>query len=684
MKSNSVTSPAGRTALEDAALVAYKARNESYDQCVVYHLTKNGLFAEFHDLVMTMLWAWQSKLQFVLDSSRFLYGPNLGWSEFFKPFCNSLEDIDASRVVKAFEFNPKGRPSCNTQVLRSHRPHRVCIGDLTLEGYDSALDFFKRMIFQLNDRCSSKVSRHIQSIELPNEYFALQIRRGDKIGEDDYYPVGLYFSKLGKINHRDTIFVMSDDYSSVEEVQKWLDTHGLNTRVVTLCEPQERGFNINFMRQGKLFTKGLQPHNESMQNDSLEEHTFRLLAEILLASGALRLVTTRISFLGMALRAMNRDPNNVVMLLPEDVFHYVPPALEEDRHILDSYQKVMLIRPGFENGRFFTCVLSALNQIAFCERQNFLPVIDFNASNCKRFHDTSLGDDIWAYYFKPVAGYTKADIIALIRNDQDRLKARDVVYLDDERITRLCHFDTRSIFHYPLGHWRKNPPSRQYPWIVRNRQRGHLLTSRYIAIKQSILAEVEDYVESHMKGHRVLGIHIRGTDLSYSPPVPISAYLDEINRRVDKFGYDRLFLATDQAQYVETLKQRYGGQLIFQSCRRSSDGRNPSDLDRSSAAAWGTEALIDALLLAHCKFVVHGTSALVEFSHYVSSRFGSHNLCGSRRKFAGWDYSRPESDYVGYPTAWELVGEKPKWGSPVIGTTKPLPSVSGKWNNKLQ
>lgn len=609
--------PLRRTALEDKALQSYLERNQSFEKCVVYYLTKNGFFAEYHDLVMVMIWAWQKGYQFVLDSSRFLYGPDEGWCDYFEPFCRNADEINPTQVVKGFEFNPKGRSTFNTQILRSHRPESVYIGEVKLTGYDVILDFFKRMIFRLNGRCTSEVILLLNAIELPVNYLAVQIRRGDKIGEDIYYPVDLYLSRLGNISDQDTIFVMTDDYRTVEEVQDWLEVRGLGTRMITLCEKRERGFNICDMREGKTFTRGLKPHKETMGENSLIQHTDRLLAEMLITSGAGRLATTRISYLGMALRALRGKSENVSMLERDDVASFSPPKLPDCRHILDAYTKVLLIQPGSDNTHFFSCILSALNQIIYCTNQGYLPVIDFNANNCSQFHDPEQGDDIWSYFFEPVAGYTAEDIRIKIEDPEECLQAKDVITLSNTQIEEICKFNIDSISHYPMGYWQGNPPESLYEWYKNMRIRGHVITSRYIAVKPGIQSEVSAFEEKHMTGKRVLGVHVRNSDAAEAPPVSLDLLIQEIDSKLEHPTFDKIFLATDKLHYLAVLNQRYEDKLITRKYPYFGDDDSSSNLQNSSVTERGKQALIDALLLARCNWLVHGPSRLTEFVHYL-------------------------------------------------------------------
>jgi hypothetical protein len=661
----------GRGEREDRALKAYRDRNESLEECISYHLTSNGLFAEWHDITMVMIYAWETGRQFVLDSSRFLYGPQHGWCEFFEPFCRSAGEIQPARVVREFEFNPSAPGRKNPQMLRGRRPRCLSIGDTHLQEWDYIHDFFKRMIFRINPAIQGRVAAHLEPLILPEGYLAVQIRRGDKFGEDIFYPAGLYLQRLGESVQDNTLFVMSDDFRAVEEVERLLEIQGRDTRVVTLAEPAERGFDIRLMRKGKAFTAAGPDDPGPMPTGSLQEHTIRLLAEMIAAANASKFVSTEISFLGKAIKAFSRAPKEVYQLRPEDVTAFTPQALRKEQHILDAYDKVLLIRPGPDPG-FFPAVLSALNQLQYAERRAYLPVVDFGQESFGEYYESRLGEDVWSYYFKPVAAYSKADINSMLEDENDRLGPEDIVRLSDSRIERLCHFDARSIYHHTLGRWREDFPANVYSWYEHMRYRGHLAVSKYLRVNDSIRREAEGFWDRHLSGERVLGLHIRGTDLAMAPPVRLEAFMEQIDTWLQHKPFSKLFLVTDQQQYLDSLRYFYGEQLVFQPQLRSWDSRHPRQMSRKTPARLGRLALIDVLLLSRCRFVLRGASCAAEFAHYLRPKLGSHNLVSGVRKYRGLDYTLPEATYRDYPGAWTLVNETPEW------TTPNIDSLAGK------
>ena len=90
---------------------------------------------------------------------------------------------------------------------------------------------------------------------------------------------------------------------------------------------------------------------------------------------------------------------------------------------------------------------------------------------------------------------------------------------------------------------------------------------------------------------------------------------------------------------------------------------------RTARAELGRQALIDAILLSRCKFMLKGTASTAEFAHYMRPKLGSYQLKVNIRSYQGWDYTLPEAAYDDYPTAWTQAGFVPVWTTPEV---KPL------------
>ena len=130
-----------------------------------------------------------------------------------------------------------------------------------------------------------------------------------------------------------------------------------------------------------------------------------------------------------------------------------------------------------------------------------------------------------------------------------------------------------------------------------------------------MLEKVNAFFEAHLKDHHVIGVHMRGTDLLYAPPVHADEYVRNLESLVRKTPEARIFVATEQQQYLELIRSHFGDRVIWQDCLRSEDSTNPHKLESRSPALQGEEVLRDALLLSRCNLMLRGASAVPEVAH---------------------------------------------------------------------
>ncbi len=115
----------------------------------------------------------------------------------------------------------------------------------------------------------------------------------------------------------------------------------------------------------------------------------------------------------------------------------------------------------------------------------------------------------------------------------------------------------------------------------------------------TILEKVELFKRAYFGSHMV-GIHIRRTDNTGARlRSPDHSYFREGDRLV-KTGH-RLFLATDNQETLELLRQRYGEKLVYFPKSCSVKQRWPRS---SSSAQEIIEDMVDLWLLSSCEFVI--------------------------------------------------------------------------------
>jgi hypothetical protein len=148
---------------------------------------------------------------------------------------------------------------------------------------------------------------------------------------------------------------------------------------------------------------------------------------------------------------------------------------------------------------------------------------------------------------------------------------------------------------------------------------------------------------------------MRGTDLAYAPPVTPAEYFAPIDRYLDAHPDALLFLATDQVQYLDLMRKRYGDIVRSYDCLRSRTATAPFEMSAGSPYQKGEDVLIDILLLSRCAFLIRGASNIPEMAIYFSDGLESLDLSLEKRFAFGQDYMQRWSPLAARP-AWELIG----------------------------
>ena len=185
-----------------------------------YKLTTRGLCSELNSLLGFYESVIDEDCQIFIDASA---------SQYFK----SVSILDVFKFPSAFINSPHSDStiiSGNRWIKSATRRHKTKLTAQQVNEFFSYTDNFKQ-----------KLNENITKLSLPPEYKCFHIRRGDKVGERLYkwaekqgkkgeskkYNFENYLEKSDQSIK--TIFIMSDDYSSIIEGQQ----HGLKVKTLT-------------------------------------------------------------------------------------------------------------------------------------------------------------------------------------------------------------------------------------------------------------------------------------------------------------------------------------------------------------------------------------------------------------------------------------------------------------------
>ena len=266
-----------------------RALNDSAGRQLVYHLGDRGFIAEVSSVARALLFATANNLRLRLSSAAFTAGVEHGWTDYFRNICPPYLAQDAAPDDIHCHSNRRG-PGTVFNGVRGYRLSSLCFQGLVLRDNDFIQGVFARLVFYPNAAVTALRQALEPGLALPPRYAAIHIRRGDKVDDEDvYYAPQVYWRRLEELGiGSEPLFVMSDDRAAVTEFRTWLEAHGRHNRVVTLCRPDDRGFDISAYRDGRPFNRFALASAEASASGEFDrgESLRLLLVEMLIAADA--------------------------------------------------------------------------------------------------------------------------------------------------------------------------------------------------------------------------------------------------------------------------------------------------------------------------------------------------------------------------------------------------------------
>ena len=289
-------------------------------------------------------------------------------------------------------------------------------------------------------------------------------------------------------------------------------------------------------------------------------------------------------------------------------------------------RKFLIITINHSDAGFFAYVNFALNQLVYAERHNLWPVVYFgpkSGDGLNAYYDADVGENMWDYYFEPVSTLTYADIEKMIADPNDPLTSDDLTWLSTGELWRIHEAEPESIYPYPHGIY-ADKFKNDSEWYSKQRSKAHRLINKYVRVKPHILAKVDAFEREYFPRKKVLGIHMRGTDkgsAKLSPElmriIKPREYFPYIDEYIRKHSNCKIFVATEQQQFLRQMTSRYGERILSYEAIRTTGLRNPFHL-HGSGYRKGEEVLIDCLLLSRSDYLLKCTSAVGEFAMYFN------------------------------------------------------------------
>lgn len=241
----------------------------------------------------------------------------------------------------------------------------------------------------------------------------------------------------------------------------------------------------------------------------------------------------------------------------------------------------VLANPVYNPGMF--CVLNTVVWFLYQYNLGNFAGFEIDFAEGGLYYDKDKGPNWWSYYFEEVKlGDPKKGVIK-------NYGGQDLINQD--------HFTQKNLKRHQVFN----------------------LIQKYIRPKKTILEKIKKFTYKNFKNYFVIGIHYRGTDkFQEAPRVTYEEVLEALNKIVDDRYDFRIFVATDEKQFLEFLLSKYPSNIVYQDMERSSDG-TPIHLDPlTSRYKMGEEALIDCLILSKTNLLIRTDSRLSLWSAYFN------------------------------------------------------------------
>lgn len=138
---------------------------------------------------------------------------------------------------------------------------------------------------------------------------------------------------------------------------------------------------------------------------------------------------------------------------------------------------------------------------------------------------------------------------------------------------------------------------------------AHELFKRHYRIKQAFIDEALAF---HLESaNNAIGVHFRGSDKRFEAAREAwSSIAEQVDHCLASTSATQLFVATDELEFLEFMRLRYGTRVTSLDCRYLSKGGIGAHFLGGDGFEKGREALLTILLLSMCKLCVRGASHL--------------------------------------------------------------------------
>ena len=239
----------------------------------------------------------------------------------------------------------------------------------------------------------------------------------------------------------------------------------------------------------------------------------------------------------------------------------------------------------------FSNFIYVLNHLEIAKRNNFIPIVDMEnfttIYNEKEKIDNTY--NAWEYYFEKLNKYSLKEVY----------KSQNVILTNEFYQDNMLHDIYKKDFFKYL---------------------------RKIKIKKQFYKKANTFFKKKFKKKdNILGVHFRGstykTARGHAYPSSIPEMVKNISNLIKKYKYNKIFLVTEEFNYLDSLKKKFGDKLFFYNSFRMKNIDSFKIYPRKKHRyKLGEENIIEALLLSKCNGLTYIKSNLTSYAKYLSPK----------------------------------------------------------------
>ena len=249
----------------------------------------------------------------------------------------------------------------------------------------------------------------------------------------------------------------------------------------------------------------------------------------------------------------------------------------------------VLLRP---TGAMFSTVWLVVGFVEWCRLNRKVPIVDLRTVKALNHWSGSKQRNSWTEYFRQVSSASLAE--ALTSDSYEVFSGRPNVF-----------------------------PVLEYS-VLSNYRDAYRKTVRLSDRSQAF---VNPWLEFLAEEGRVLGVHMRGTDMrvakSHMAPPTSFQIFTMVDRALDSGSFDSIFVASEDERSLAAIHARYGNRVLTSDSFRTRSTMKLSRM-KSPVMQWplvlGLQVIRDTWMLAHCDGLVSGHSNVSEHAQVIRDR----------------------------------------------------------------